>query len=353
MPAMRIVITGATGNVGTSLLEALRPEQQVEHIVGIARRPPRQSFPRTEIISADITAADLTELFAGADAVVHLAWLIQPGHDESATRRVNVTGSARVFTAAARADVPTLIYASSVGAYSAGPKDRLVNESWPTDGTPTSFYARHKAITERMLDRLERERPQMRIVRMRPALIFKREAATEVRRLFLGPLVPRTLLRPGLIPFVPDLPRLRFQAVHSLDVGEAYRRALLSDARGAFNLAADPPLGPSELAEILSARPVRIPASLLRTGAALTFALRLQPTEPGWLDMGLAVPLMDSTRARSVLGWEPLRSATDAIAELIAGIHDGADLDTPPLSRDTSSPARYRELVTGVGGRSY
>ena len=71
---------------------------------------------------------------------------------------------------------------------------------------------------------------------MRPGLIFKAQAATEIRRLFAGPFLPRAVLRPGLIPFVPDTPRLRFQAVHSLDVGDAY----LSDARGAFNLAADP-----------------------------------------------------------------------------------------------------------------
>ena len=75
---------------------------------------------------------------------------------------------------------------------------------------------------------------------MRPGLIFKAQAATEIQRLFAGPFLPGAVLRPGLIPFVPDTPRLRFQAVHSLDVGDAYRRAVLSDARGAFNLAADP-----------------------------------------------------------------------------------------------------------------
>ena len=66
--------------------------------------------------------------------MVHLAWLIQPGRDESVTARVNLHGSRRVFDAVVAARVSSLIYASSVGAYSAGPKDRLVDESWPTDG---------------------------------------------------------------------------------------------------------------------------------------------------------------------------------------------------------------------------
>jgi UDP-glucose 4-epimerase len=348
---MRVVVIGATGNVGTSVLHALAADPDVDEIVAVARRRPQHAFARTTFVAADIVTSDLVPLLQGAGAVVHLAWLIQPGHDEAVTRRVNVTGSERVFEATARAKVPSLLYASSVGAYSKGPKDRFVDEAWPTEGTPTSFYARHKATTERQLDRLERERPELRIVRMRPALIFKREAATEVRRLFAGPLLPGTLVRASLIPVVPETPRLRFQVVHSLDVGDAFRRALLSDVRGAFNLAADPPLGPGKLAEILRARRLELPAGLLRAGAAATFALRLQPTEPGWLDMGLAIPLMDCRRARSELGWEPRHSATETLRELLAGLREGADLDTPPLARGTGGPGRIRELLTAVGGR--
>jgi UDP-glucose 4-epimerase len=349
---MRVLITGATGNVGTSVLEALADEPAVEEIVGLARRVPERQFPRTTFVSADITQDDLTERFRDVDAVVHLAWLIQPGRDEATTHRANVTGSERVFSAAVRAGVSAIVYASSVGAYSPGPKDRMVDEAWPTEGIASSFYARHKAAVERLLDRLEREQPELRIVRMRPGLIFKAQAATEIRRLFAGPLLPRTLLHPSLIPVVPDLPRLRFQAVHSLDVGEAYRAALISDARGAFNLAADPPLGPPELADVLKARRVPVPARVLRAGAALTYALRLQPTEPGWLDMALAVPLMDSSRARSELGWTPQHRATDTLRELLDGMRNGADFPTPPLARGTSGPLRLRELATGVGARA-
>ncbi|HEY2437017.1 MAG TPA: hypothetical protein VGH93_07535, partial [Solirubrobacteraceae bacterium] len=148
-----------------------------------------------------------------------------------------------------------------------------------------------------------------------------------------------------------DVPRLRFQAVHSLDVGDAYRRALVSDTRGPYNLAADPPLGPPELARILHARRVRIPAAALRAGAAVTYRLRLQPSEPGWVDMALAVPLMDSSRARAELDWEPRYSATESLEELLAGMRAGGDADTPPLSRQTSGPLRIRELLGRVGGR--
>ncbi|MFL5977275.1 MAG: NAD-dependent epimerase/dehydratase family protein [Gaiellaceae bacterium] len=348
---MRVVVVGATGNVGTSLLDALAPEPAVESVLGIARRLPQLELSKVEWAQADVSRDDLVPHFRGADCVVHLAWKIQPSRDPGALRATNVHGSARVFHAVAEAGVPALVYASSVGAYSPGPKGNRVTEDWATDGIPTSFYSRHKAEVERILDHFERDSPQTRVVRLRPGLIFKREAATGVRRLFAGPFLPTPLLRPGLFPFVPDLPRLRFQAVHSRDVGEAYRLAIVGDASGPFNIAAEPVLDPPELARILGARRMRVPEGLARALTALTWRLRLQPTPPGWLDLGLNVPLLDVTRARTELGWEPRRRADDALLELLAGLRDGAGAPTPPLDPGTSAPARVREVAEGIGAR--
>jgi UDP-glucose 4-epimerase len=347
---MRIVVTGATGNVGTSVLRALAHDERVEEIVGVARRMPEWDNPRTRWVSADVERDDLATTFAGADVVIHLAWLIQPSRDEAELERVNVRGSRKVFETAARAGVPRLVYASSIGVYSPGPKDRAVDESWPRDGIPSSFYARHKAETERLLDSLEDE---LRIVRLRPALIFKREAAAEVRRLFAGPLLPTPLLRPGLIPLLPVTDRLVLQAVHSLDVGEAYRLAALDpDAHGAYNIAADPVLDQATLARTLNARPVKVPVRVLRALADASWRAHLQPTPPGWVDMGLSVPLMDTRRARTELGWEPRRTATEALVELIEGMRDPAGVDTPPLDPHAGGPGRVREFLTGIGRRT-
>jgi UDP-glucose 4-epimerase len=349
---MRIVVVGASGNAGTSVLRSLSRDPAVDSIVGIARRLPELYEPKTEWAQADISRDELTPLFRGADVVIDLAWLIQPGRDLATLRATNVDGSQRVFEAVAEAGVPALVYASSVGAYSPGPKDRQVDESWPTGGIESSFYSRHKAEVERILDRYEREQPSIRVVRLRPALIFKREAASGIRRLFAGPLLPSPLVRPSLIPVVPRTPRLCFQAVHSYDVGEAYRLAALSDARGAFNIAAEPVIDRAVLAELLGARPLPVPASVLRAGAQLSFKLRLQPTEPGWVDMALAVPLLDVSRARDELGWKPLHDAREAFMELLDGIRARAGIDTPPLAPDSGGPLRVRELLTGVGRRA-
>jgi nucleoside-diphosphate-sugar epimerase len=334
------------------VLRSLAAEPAVDSVLGICRRVPKLDFPKVEWRAADVASSPLRPLFAGADAVVHLAWLIQPARDRQLVRSVNVDGSQRVFRAAAASGVDTLVYASSVGAYAPGPKDHRVDESWPTTGISSSFYSRHKAEVERVLDRFESEQEHVRVVRLRPGLIFKREAASGIRRLFVGPLLPGPLLRRELLPVVPDVAGLVFQAVHSYDVGDAFLLALVNAVHGPFNVAAEPELDPAELARILEARRVKLPPGVLRAAAAASFKLRLQPSEPGWLDMGLNVPLMDTTRAREVLGWEPRRSASEALLELLEGMREGAGLDTPPLESGGAGPLRAREFLSGVGART-
>lgn len=349
---MRVVVTGATGNVGTSTLGALARDPSVDSILGLARRRPRLTLAKVSWARADVRHSDLADHFRGADAVVHLAWLIQPSHDREALRSTNVDGSERVFEAVAEAGVPVLAYASSVGAYSPGPKDGAVDESWPTEGIESSFYAVDKAAVERILDGFERRHPDVRVVRLRPGLIFKREAATGIRRLFAGPLTPSPLVDPRLIPIVPDLGGLRFQAVHSRDVGEAFRLAVTRQVSGPFNLAADPVLDPERLGEILGAKPVRVPERSLRGLVAASWRAHLQPTPEGWLDLALGVPILDTSRARAELGWAPSAGADEALLELLEGIRDGAGIATPPLDPATSGRLRIRELRTGVGSRS-
>jgi UDP-glucose 4-epimerase len=348
---VRVVVVGATGNVGTSLLESVAEDPGIDSVLAVARRLPGRDFPKTDWAAADIAQDDFEPLFRGADAVVHLAWRIQPSRDLRELWLTNVEGSSRVFRAVAAAGVPALVYASSVGTYAAGPKDRFVDESWPTTGIPTSFYARQKAEVERRLDRFEREHPGVRVVRLRPGLIFKREAAASIRRLFAGPLFPNFLLRPGLVPLFPDIPGLRFQGVHSLDVGNAYRLAATQAVYGAFNVAADPVLDCPEIARLLGARLFPFPARAFQGLIALTWRLRLQPSPRGWADLALGAPLMDSARARGELGWEPRRTASEAFCELLDGLRSGAGDATPPLDPATAGPARIGEVTTGLGTR--
>jgi nucleoside-diphosphate-sugar epimerase len=350
---MRIVIVGATGNVGTALLRRLGQESDLD-IAGIVRRVPVHPEPPYDAVewhSCDIGAADaperLTRAFSGADAVVHLGWQIQPSHDQKVLYRTNVIGSAAVIEAVVGAGVPALIYASSVGTYAAGPKDRLVDEDWPATGVPGSSYSRDKAAVEAMLDQLQAEQPALRLVRLRPGLIFQRDVGTEIGRYFLGPFVPTWLLRFNRLPLVPSHGNLRMQAVHADDVADAYARALLGDARGAFNIAADPVLSPALVAEEFHGRTVGVPSIVLRAAAALSWQLRLQPVDRGWVDLALAAPLMSTARAESELGWRPSVDAVTALRELFAGLAEQAHTSSPPLSGRPELPGRLGGVLRG------
>jgi nucleoside-diphosphate-sugar epimerase len=349
---MRIVVTGASGNVGTSVVEALSADAGVDSILGVARRQPEWSCPKLEWACADVGEGgdDLDHLFAGADAVIHLAWLFQPARDPVLTWRNNALGSIRVFEAVARQEVPALVYASSVGAYSPGPKDSQVTEDWPTHGWPAAAYTREKAYLERYLDGFEERHRGIRVVRMRPAFLFKREAASEQRRLFAGPLFAGGLARPGLIPVLPDVPGLRLQALHTADAAEAFRLAVMSDVRGAFNLAADPVLDGAVLAELFDARRVPVPRWVLRAPLVAAWRLHAVPAAPDLFDAVLRLPLLDSGRARSELGWTPRHTATQAVEELLAGLREGAGMPTPPLAPRIPG-GRLQELRTGAGQR--
>jgi nucleoside-diphosphate-sugar epimerase len=143
---------------------------------------------------------------------------------------------------------------------------------------------------------------------------------------------------------LPVPPDLRLQAVHTEDVADAYARALLQRATGAFNVAADPVLDGPTLATVLGARQVPVDWSVLRRAARLAFAARLQPTEPGWIDLARQAPVLDCTRVRVELGWQPAFSATEALRDLLAGMAEG---------RGTASPAmRPREPVHRRLGRA-
>ena len=352
--AARVVVLGATGNVGTSVVTALAADQRVASILGVARRLPQWSAPRTEWAQADIEHDDLVGLFRGADVVIHLAWLIQPTHSPLITWRTNVGGSLRVFQAAAKAGVPALVYASSVGAYSPGPqpghKDAAVSEDWPTNGWPTASYTREKAYVERSLDAFECDHPDIRVVRLRPGFIFKRESASGQRRLFIGPLLPNQLVRPGLVPILPDLPGLRFQVVHTTDIADAYRLAALSEVRGAFNIAAETVVDAALLADIFGARVVSLPRWPVRAAVWLAWQLHLVPASPYLFDAFMRLPIMDTSRARTELGWSPRYSSRETMEEFLGGLRDGAGMSTPPLARRVPG-GRAHELRTGVGVR--
>lgn len=331
---MKVVVTGASGNIGSAALRALTADGAAE-VVGIARRRPNgvrvSALASVEWHQADVATSKLEPMLEGADAVVHLAWKFQPTHRPAETWAANAVGTRRVLDAVARAGVPAVVCASSVAAYSPATHDDPVDETWETDGASPAAYCREKAYVERALDAFACSHPEVRVVRMRPAFVFQRSVASEQRRIFGGPFARPALLDRRRIPVVPLPAGLRFQAVHAGDVGRALATAATTEVSGAFNLAGAGVIGREQLADLIGARTVEVPAGAMRRGLDTAWHARVAQVPGSLLEAVLQLPLMSTARAERELGWEPRHSGCDALEMVLSGIPEQAGSELPPL----------------------
>lgn len=347
---MRIVVTGASGNIGSALLRRLAGAGH--EVVGVARRLPGSGelagaadWVRLDL-STPAGAAGLGRTLRGATACVHLAWALQPMHQAAYQRRVNLGGSAAALGASLDAGVRQFVAASSIGAYAprrgAGP----VDESYPVTGNPKCEYSRQKAVLEGLIADMEpAARGRMALSSVRPALVGQRAAGSAFSRIGVSGLVPsRVLTSLGVVPLARGT---RLQVVHADDVAEAIARILEQGATGPFNLVAEPVLGRRQIAEAMGARPVPVPERLIEGVTRALWHTRLQPLDPGWLNMAHRVPLVSSQRARDVLGWAPSRSAQQTWEELVTAMRDRAAGPSPALRERTARDDAARLLREG------
>jgi UDP-glucose 4-epimerase len=350
---MRIVITGASGNVGTALLGKLIETGRDHELVGVVRRPPRpvgvyENVQWHELELADRRAADqLRPIFEGADAVVHLAWGFQPTRNTEYLEKQGVGGTTAVLEAAHAVGIGHLLHMSSVGTYAPGRYGQRVDETWPTTGIPTSPYSRNKSAAEARLDDYGRQHGEagVPIARMRPGFIVQRAAASGLMRYALPGFVP--MLAVPLLPLLPLDRRLCIPLVHADDVADALISAINRRAVGAFNLAAEPPVRRDDVAKELGARAVHVPSVVLGALVDLSWRARLQPIDRGWLDLAFSVPLLDCARAARELEWRPQWSSTAALADVLQGVAKQSHADSPPLRRRSVIEQLYRDVTKG------
>lgn len=343
---MRLTVTGASGNVGTALLRLLAADGG-HTVTGLVRRPPPEAAPyagvqwRAVDLADPASLPDVQDAVEGADAVVHLAWGFQPSHRVDHLARLGVGGTAMVADAVRDRAVPHLVHVSSVGAYSPRTHRGQVGEDWPRRGVPGSAYSAHKVAAEDLLDRLERGASAPVVTRLRPALVGQAAAASGLLRYGAPVLVRSAALR--RVPVLP-LPRdLLVPVVHADDVATALLAALQRRPGGAFNVGAGE-VDAADVAEAFGAPTVHVPFAVAKAAVDLSWRAHLQPLDAGWLRLAERVPLLDSARARDVLGWRPTRPAHAVLEEVVAAMAAGDAGASPPL-RPRRAADDLRRLV--------
>lgn len=320
---LTIAVTGPTGEIGISAVTALDRDPGVERIMGMARRPfdpAGQGWTKVEYRQGDITERDqVDELVADADVVIHLAFIIMGSREESA--RVNLAGSRNVFEATVAARRPRrLVYTSSVAAYGYHSDNPVpITEDVPPRGSPEHYYSEQKAACEAALDEIVGG-SSLEVYVLRPCIVAgpKATAMADVMPWNQLPGAVKRVMKalPLLKPLFPD-PGTPLQLVHHDDVATAIALAATTSAPpGAYNLAGDGVVSMSTVVKELGARPLRVPKVAATAASAVVARLPFVPSAVEWLHVGRTSVVMDTTKAKTQLGWTPRHTAAETLSAL-------------------------------------
>jgi UDP-glucose 4-epimerase len=322
-----VAVTGPTGEIGIAAVDALEADPAVERIIGMARRsfdPLSYGWVKTEYRRGDVLDRSAVEdLVAEADVVVHLAYLIMGSRAES--RLVNLDGTRNVFEATVHAERPTrLVYTSSVAAYGYHPSNpQPLTEGVPTRGSREHYYSQQKAECEELLTRTTAG-SGLEVYVLRPCIVAGPQAtgladSMPWRRLAekLPGVVRTTLDRvPAIRMVVPD-PGSALQLVHHDDVATAIAAATLGRGEsGAYNLAGDGTVTFGDVATALDARPVPVPRSAAVLASNVVARLPWLPAMAEWIHVARTPVLMDTTKAKTVLGWVPKHTSSETLEQM-------------------------------------
>jgi nucleoside-diphosphate-sugar epimerase len=324
---LTVAVTGPTGTFGFGLLPLLEADQRVSRIVGVARRPfdpSEHGWSKLDYRRGDVRDPDaLREAFAGADVVVHLAFMITGASSRDTIRAINVEGTLNAFAAAAAAGAGRFVYASSVAAYGFHRDNPIgMTEEWPVRPAAHLFYAQEKAELEHLLRPEADQFPGLALYLLRPSIVLGPHTVGG-KDLLPGPLAPlgRQLARrvgrlPVPVPMI--VPALPVQFVHEDDVGQALLQCVVAAGPpGPYNIAGDGILTAADIARELGMLPVSVPAGPVQVAARAVAGLPFLPPVAGWVEAASHPAIMDTTRAKQELGWAPRFTGIEALRDTL------------------------------------
>ena len=320
---LTVAVTGPTGEIGISAVTALEREPAVEKIVGMARRPfdpTAHGWTKTTYQRGDILDRDAVDgLVADADVVIHLAFIIMGSRDESA--RINLQGTRNVFEATVAAPRPRrLVYTSSVAAYGYHSDNPVpITEDVPTRGSPEHYYSQQKAACEAALAEIT-DGSSLEVFILRPCIVAGPHAPALANAMpwnkLPAPLRAVSKALPLWKPMVPD-PGFPLQLVHHDDVAAAIALAATAPAPpGAYNIAGEGLVTLSDVGKALGGRPVRVPAVAASAALAVLSRLPFVPSALEWLHVARTSVVMDTSKAKKDLGWQPTYTSAETLAAL-------------------------------------
>jgi UDP-glucose 4-epimerase len=327
---LTVAVTGPTGEIGISTVDALERDPAVDRVIGMARRPfdpDAHGWTKTSYQQGDILDREAVEAFvADADVVVHLAFIVLGTREES--QRVNVAGTRNVFEATVAAERPRrLVYTSSVAAYGYHSDNPVpLTEQTPVRGSAEHYYSEQKAACEAVLAETT-DGTSLEVFVLRPCIVAgpKATALADAMPWNSLPAALRSATKAVSVlkPPFPD-PGTPMQLIHHDDVAAAIAlTASTSAPAGVYNIAGDGEVSLSDVATALGARPVRVPAVTATIASAVIARLPFLPSSTEWLHTTRTSVVMDIGKAKSVLGWAPRYTAAETLQAMASSVAQG------------------------------
>jgi nucleoside-diphosphate-sugar epimerase len=324
---MTVAVTGPTGTFGVSLMPLLEADTRISRVVGIARRPfdpAEHGWTKMDYIRGDVRDPDsLERAFSGADVVVHLAFMITGAASRETIRAINVDGTLNAFRAGASAGATRFVYASSVAAYGFHRDNPVgMTEEWPARPDPHLFYAREKAEIEALLREEQEAHPEPHVYVLRPPVVLGPHAvgAKNVLPDRLEPIGRNLarLVRSLPVPLPVPVSGLPMQFIHEDDVAEALRLCVLGHGpAGTYNITGDGVLTADEVARELGLAPLPLPSAPVQAAARAVAGIPFAPPFAEWAEAASHPAIMDASKAKRELGWNPRYTSLEALREAL------------------------------------
>jgi UDP-glucose 4-epimerase len=312
--AQRVLITGADGFLGRSLVTAMAQSGRFAAIVAsdVRQVPVARRLDGVEYVALDVRDARLGEILAAhhIDTVVHLASIVTPSKESNREFEysVDVLGTRNVLEACVARGVQQLVVSSSGAAYGY----HADNPAWLTEkdalrGNEAFAYAHHKRLVEEMLAEYRISAPALRQTVLRIGTILGEAVDNQITALFERPRL--IAVRGSDSPFV---------FIWNTDVTGAILHALRTRRAGCFNLAGDGALPISAIARRLGKPLMALPAGLLTAALWLGSRLGISRYGPEQLDFLRYRPVLLNAALKTELGYVPGKTSSEALDAFIA-----------------------------------